>query len=282
MFELALSSGVFHRTSFQVFNRSFNMRKFALGMAVGAAILMGQTTAKAAVDLNLLLLVDISGSISASEYTLQKTGYQQAFNDPAIQALIAAHPGGIGVNYAEWSGSGQFYTLDAGGAWRIISTAAEAGDFGDDIAALARGTNNLTAVQSALEDGGDLFGLAPALNPGGENVIDISGDGVRNDGLTGTLGRDAALADGVNVINGLVIGSNGADALFDYYTDFVIAGGGFLVVAADFDAFGTAVHNKIFVEVGGDIPEPASLMVWSLLSFAAVGTVMFRRNRRAA
>jgi hypothetical protein len=70
------------------------------------------------------------------------------------------------------------------------------------------------------------------------------------------LARDEAVAAGI-VINGLPIvndrptfGRMPAIPLDQYFQQSVIGGpGAFLVVAADFDAFGTAVRRKLIREI---------------------------------
>lgn len=51
-----------------------------------------------AVDLELALVLDISGSVNKDEYILQRDGYVNAFLDPAIQGAIASKPDGIAVS----------------------------------------------------------------------------------------------------------------------------------------------------------------------------------------
>jgi len=43
----------------------------------------------------LILLVDISSSVSEKNYELQKRGIAEAFKDPQIQKTIEAQPGGL-------------------------------------------------------------------------------------------------------------------------------------------------------------------------------------------
>ena len=50
------------------------------------------------VDLELALVVDISGSVDKNEYILQRDGYVNAFRDPAVQSAIASKPNGIAVS----------------------------------------------------------------------------------------------------------------------------------------------------------------------------------------
>src|SRR3546814_10873190 len=59
---------------------------------------------KPAVDLALMLAVDISGSIDLDEARLQREGYAQAISAPAvIKAITSGINGRIAVAYFEWS-----------------------------------------------------------------------------------------------------------------------------------------------------------------------------------
>jgi hypothetical protein len=254
------------------------MSRHALVLAVvlaGAATL-GQTEANAAVELDLLLLVDVSGSVDGTEYTLQKTGYVNAFNNAAIHAAIASKPGGIAVAYAEWSGAGQ-QSLEVG--WTHLTDATSSMAFATAIAAATRNFAGLTAIGSALDWGSNLGGSSLG-DASTRWVIDVSGDGATNDGIASTAGRANALADGVDTINGLVIlGEGGLQA---HYQNDVIGGTNpLLFVANDFADFEAAVLEKIGIEIigGPEVPEPASLIVWSLLVCATIGCGASQRQR---
>lgn len=205
------------------------------------------------VNTELLLLVDVSGSIDNTEFNLQRTGYVNAFQNAAVQNLIAVNPGGIAVSFVYWSNFNQ-QTQAVG--WTHLTNAATANAFATAIGSAARPYNNNTAVQSALNYGGSLF-----ANNGFEGIqliIDISGDGVDNNSPGGTPfrqggGRANALAAGVDTINGLVIGGDGA--VTDYYNDYVLGGAGILFAASTFADFGTAVQQKISYEVGGCVED---------------------------
>lgn len=110
-------------------------------------LLWGAAPARAVtVNTELLLLVDVSGSIDDNEFALQRTGYANAFLDPAVQALIAANPGGIAASLVYWSSSNQ-QQIAVG--WTHLVDAADATAFANAINAAARPYNGLTAVQSA-------------------------------------------------------------------------------------------------------------------------------------
>ncbi|WGV25046.1 DUF1194 domain-containing protein [Halotia branconii] len=67
------------------------------------------TTAKAAtlVDLELSLLVDVSGSISTTEFNLQKQGYVDAFANASLfnDFISKGNTGKIAANLIYWAGT---------------------------------------------------------------------------------------------------------------------------------------------------------------------------------
>jgi hypothetical protein len=242
--------------------------------AIGA---FASTGARAVVvDVELQLLVDVSGSISTTEFNLQRSGYVSAFQNAAVQAQIANNPNGVAVELIYWSGSAQ---QQVAVGWTHLTDAASANAFAAAIGAAARPFSGNTAIQSALNFGAGQFGANGF--EGTKLIIDISGDGTDNNSpgaLLPTVGRDNALAV-VDTINGLVIG--GSVTVLNHYTSNVIGGtGAFVTGAANFTAFANAVANKIFRETGGtgDIPEPATLLLFGI-GLAGMG---YARRRRAA
>src|SRR5262245_6869422 len=96
--------------------------------AVLAILLLPLTPAAAEeVDLQLLLAIDVSGSVDNDEAKLQRQGYIDAFADERILRAIGSGPKRrIAVAYYEWSdASYQRLVVD----WTIISDRASAEAF---------------------------------------------------------------------------------------------------------------------------------------------------------
>ena len=81
-------------------------------------------------------------------------------------------------------------------------------------------------------------------------MIDVSGDGPANRGLSPSAARDAALAEGLTV-NGLAI-LNEAPRLDRYYIENVIGGpAAFVETTASFEDFAEAMIRKLSREIRG-------------------------------
>jgi hypothetical protein len=243
------------------------MRRNAFVFAVAAGCLATLLTAAAhaadtAVDLELILAVDVSRSMDPDEQQLQRDGYVAALSHPDIIAAIrsGAHHR-IALTYVEWAGPAVQYTAVD---WRVIDGEASARAFADTLAQAPiqgfRGTSissGLAFMKTRFDDNG-----FTALR----RVIDVSGDGPNNMGMPVEFARDSVVQAGIT-INGLPImikqvgGFAAIDNLDVYYQDCVIGGAGaFLLVVTSADQFAEAIRRKLVLEIADRAPPPSPVV----------------------
>lgn len=210
---------------------------------------------KTPVDIELVLAIDVSGSVDPVEARMQRDGYYAALTNPkVIKAIQSGVLGKIGVVYMEWAGSHyQRTVLD----WTLIDNAANAEQFIARLADVPPTTQRWTSISAAIDYSMSLFDQSPF--EGTRRVIDISGDGSNNNGRSVAQARETALNAGVT-INGLPIVNDRPTAwggmpeanLDKYYEDHVIGGpGSFMVVADGFEKFADAILTKLIMEIAG-------------------------------
>ena len=206
-----------------------------------------------AVDLELVIAVDVSLSMDIEEQRLQRDGYVAAFRDPEIHKAIASGPNGrIAVTYLEWAGpANQQVVLP----WTVVDGARAAGTLADRLEHAPISRARMTSISAALESSGRLF--ETSASRGIRRVIDVSGDGPNNAGVPVVPIRDELIAKGI-VINGLPIMLKMPAGFFDladldlYYTDCVIGGtGAFMIPIKEKSEFLTATRRKLLLEISG-------------------------------
>ncbi len=236
------------------------MRRRMLLAAAGAAALHapGRAHAEEAVDVALVLAVDVSRSIDEDEARLQREGYRNAVASvQVIEAIKAGLMGAIGVAYVEWGGIEYQRTVLP---WFRIDGEARAFEWAEMLAQAPRVSLSWTSISGGIEHARRLFAECPWEAT--RRVIDVSGDGTNNSGRPVTDAREEALATGLT-INGLPIvndrlnpwGGLPAADLDVYYERFVIGGpGAFIVVAEDYTKFAEAILSKLILEIAGTEP----------------------------
>jgi hypothetical protein len=213
-----------------------------IAIATLIALMLEMASAKGAA-LALVLAVDVSASVSADSYILQRDGIAQAFANPRIAEVISAAPGGIEVLMLEWSDPDKIVvTVD----WTRVGDAPSAIGFAAAVRASRRSSAGITAIGPALIAAAAAFEHLP--EPAAHRIIDISGDGIANFGLPPAVARDRIVAHGI-AINGLAILTE-EPWLADYFRSDVIGGpSAFVVIARTFDDFAEAMLRKLVQEV---------------------------------
>jgi hypothetical protein len=234
------------------------MLRRTLLAAAGVAAALRPARAEDAVDVSLVLAVDVSRSIDEDEARLQREGYRVAVSDPVVIAAIRGGMiGAVGIAYVEWAGIEYQRTVIP---WRRIASQADADAWGAELAGAARASLSWTSISGAIRHSRQVMEECPWEAT--RKVIDVSGDGVNNSGPPADQQRDAAVAEGIT-INGLPIindrptfGRLPPVPLDDYYRENVIGGAGhFMIVAEDFESFGVAVKRKLIREIAA-LPGP--------------------------
>lgn len=216
-------------------------------LAAAAALLIATGSGRAAeVDVELVLAVDTSGSIDAEEYQIQHEGYAEAFASDEIVGAIQAGPlQQIAVTFVEWSGLGHQNQVVG---WMLVKDKASALAFAEEIKNAPRKFSDWTAISDMIDFAARLYD-----DNGYEGlrlVLDVSGDGINNNGRAVDEARDEAVAKGI-VINGLPI-LNEDPTLDAYYEANVIGGpGAFKIAVKDFDTFKEALVSKLVREIAG-------------------------------
>jgi hypothetical protein len=211
------------------------------------------------VDVELVLAVDISYSMDPEEQALQREGYREAITSSEfMRALREGINGRIAVTYFEWAGN---FDRRIVVPWRLIDGPESADAVAAEIGRSTFRRASRTSISGALEFAQPLFDNSGYR--GIRRVVDVSGDGVNNQGTLVTEARDKVLAAGIT-INGLPImlkrpnwSTMDIDDLDVYYEDCVIGGAGaFVVPVRERDKFKEAIRRKLVMEIAGLTPTP--------------------------
>jgi hypothetical protein len=237
------------------------MRRFFAATVLTVVMLALPARAAEPVDLLLVLAADVSRSVDADKFKLQREGYVAALSDKRVlEAIQAGRNHRIAVLFLEWSGLGnQKVVID----WTAIDGPKAAQEFGDRLLESGRSFADRTSISGGIDFAVAQIARAPFKSE--RHTIDVSGDGTNNAGRDVTQARDEALALGI-AINGLVILSdkplpwnpehtNPPGGLANYYRDNVTGGpGSFVLEAKDFNSFGRAIVKKMIAEIADATP----------------------------
>lgn len=216
------------------------------------------------VSVELVMLVDSSGSIDSNEFDLQRQGYIDAFRDEALHEAVEIQDG-VAVRLAYWANANALHATD----WYVLRTARDCNDFAAVLASHERQFRGSTQMAPALNWAVDEL-LGNNISAA-RRVIDVSGDGIcenygastghgtlsANDNSTYTPSEHGPLTwqqtrdelvQNVIVLNGISIGPQAA--LSTWYADEIPHGtGSFAMHAEDFNAFGQGIKQKLLREL---------------------------------
>ncbi|KIN63683.1 Von Willebrand factor type A domain protein [Sulfitobacter noctilucicola] len=190
-----------------------------------------------ACDLALVLAVDVSGSVDREEYTIQMEGLAAALRDGiVVDALVDQN---AQVSLVQWSGSSrQVQSIK----WRGIETAQDVSALAAQVSRVPRVWRNYsTAIGEALSISARSFDMVADC---GRRVIDVSGDGVSNEGIPPEQMRPVLRAGDITV-NALAIETDDTD-LTGYFFEQVIDGPhAFVVTANGFEDYPAQILRKL-------------------------------------
>lgn len=213
-----------------------------LASALGAA---AQLSPASACQLALVLAIDVSSSVDMEEYQLQARGLARALSDDEVKDAILT-TGGIWLSSFEWSGRHKHVVqVD----WVFLDDGTLIDETADRLANTRRASSEFpTALGYAL--GYASVHLKKVPEPCFRKVVDVSGDGVNNEGFGPDKAYSAFDFNGVTV-NGLVV--KGADPdPEDYYRREVRRGpGAFVEVARGYGDYTRAMKRKLLREING-------------------------------
>ena len=225
------------------------------------------------VDIALVLAVDVSSSIKSDERRFQREAYAQALMDPRVANMaLGGGSGRVAIAYMEWSGTRYQRILLP---MRVMSSAVEMAQFGQEILAIEDAPGDPMFVQPTAV--GDALlaaeaAMAELAVPARDYIIDISGDGITNDGSGVLAARERLLALGLTV-NGLPIEIGEDVASFtnvaservsQFYADCVIGGpGAFHLVARGFGDVRETLIMKLMLEMAQMAPDQKRRIAWA-------------------
>ncbi|WP_300058616.1 DUF1194 domain-containing protein [uncultured Roseobacter sp.] len=194
-----------------------------------------------ACQLALVLAVDVSGSVDSREYDIQMQGLAAALREGVIiDALIEQE---AQVTLIQWTGSSrQRQTIP----WTAIRTAEDVARLADQMGKNRRVWRNYsTAIGEALVAAEDALRAAPHCT---RKVIDVSGDGISNEGIH-PRERHPALAEMDVTVNGLAIETDEEDLTGWFYENLIRGEGAFVMTANGFADYPHQIRRKLQREI---------------------------------
>lgn len=190
-----------------------------------------------ACELALVLAVDVSGSVDAREYEIQMTGLAAALRDGiVVEALVDQQ---AMVTLVQWTGSSrQSQTVP----WRQMRNDGDVLALADAIDADPRVWRNYsTAIGEALIAAERTLAEVPQCR---RKVIDVSGDGISNEGVAPDTRRAWLTSAGITV-NALAIETDETDLTAWFFENLIHGEGAFVMTADGFEDYPVQIKRKL-------------------------------------
>lgn len=190
-----------------------------------------------ACDLALLLAVDVSGSVDRQEYNMQMQGLAEALRDPNISEALARQSAKVAL--LQWTGATRQH-LSIG--WTDITTSQDSAALADNVAGAPRVWRNYsTAVGEALATALAAFDHVPECH---RRVIDVSGDGPSNEGLSPHQVH-IWLKQRQITVNAIAIETDAFDLTAYFFENVIHGPGAFVMTANGFEDYARKIRLKL-------------------------------------
>ena len=187
--------------------------------------------------LALVLAVDVSGSVNTQEYRTQMDGLAAALRDGVVADALVDEQ--AQVTLVQWTGSSrQRQTI----SWTPITGLPDVLALADLIEADQRRWRNFsTAIGEAVALSVQAFDAVPHCK---RRVIDVSGDGVSNEGDEPETLRPLLKEKGI-ILNALAIETDKTDLTAYFFEKLIFGEGAFVITANGFEDYPEQIRRKL-------------------------------------
>lgn len=184
-----------------------------------------------------MLAVDVSGSVDTREFRIQMDGLALALRDgTVVDALVEQR---AQVSLIQWTGSSrQRQTIE----WTALGSRADVLALAQKVETDQRVWRNFsTAVGEAVQLAAQSFDAVPQCT---RRVIDVSGDGISNEGPPPQDMRPMLDARGI-VVNALAIETDAEDLTGYFYENLIHGERAFVITADGFEDYPDKIRRKL-------------------------------------